>query len=65
MGSGMCIRAGFMAMMVAALSGLPINYIYKLKVVDTEVMPAVTVIAAPFMIALFLLLDPIIMDNWD
>ena len=55
----------FMAMIGAALYGLSMNYIYKLNVVDTGVMAAVTVIAATFMIAPFLLLDPIIMDNWD
>ncbi|MEY8211784.1 MAG: DMT family transporter, partial [Gammaproteobacteria bacterium] len=55
----------FMAMIGAALYGLAMNYIYKLNVVDTGVMAAVTVIAATFMIAPFLLLDPIIMDNWD
>ena len=55
----------FMAMIGAAMYGLSMNYIYKLNVVDTGVMVAVTVIAATFMIAPFLLLDPIIMDNWD
>nr|MCS5592404.1 DMT family transporter [Gammaproteobacteria bacterium] len=55
----------FMAMIGAAMYGLAVNYIYKLNVVDTGVMVAVTVIAATFMIAPFLLLDPIIMDNWD
>jgi len=55
----------FMAMIGAALYGLSMNYIYKLNVVDTGIMAAVTVIAATFMIAPFLLLDPIIMDNWD
>jgi len=55
----------FMAMIGAAMYGLSMNYIYKLNVVDTGVMAAVTVIAATFMIAPFLLLDPIIMDNWD
>jgi len=55
----------FMAMIGAALYGLSMNYIYKLNVVDTGVMATVTVIAATFMIAPFLLLDPIIMDNWD
>jgi drug/metabolite transporter (DMT)-like permease len=55
----------FMAMIGSALYGLSMNYIYKLNVVDTGIMAAVTVIAATFMIAPFLLLDPIIMDNWD
>jgi drug/metabolite transporter (DMT)-like permease len=55
----------FMAMIGAALYGLSMNYIYKLNVVNTGVMAAVTVIAATLMIAPFLLLDPIIMDNWD
>jgi hypothetical protein len=55
----------FMAMIGSALYGLSMNYIYKLNVVDTGVMAAVTMVAATFMIAPFLLLDPIIMDNWD
>ena len=55
----------FMAMIGAAMYGLSMNYIYKLNVVDTGVMAAVTMVAATIMIAPFLLLDPIIMDNWD
>ena len=55
----------FMAMIGAALYGLSMNYIYKLHVVDTGVMAAVTVIAATLMIAPFLLLDPIIVENWN
>ena len=55
----------FMAMIGAALYGLSMNYIYKLNVVNTGVMAAVTVIAATLMIAPFLLLDPIIVENWN
>jgi len=55
----------FMAMIGAAMYGLSMNYIYKLNVVDTGVMAAVTMVAATIMITPFLLLDPIIMDNWD
>jgi len=53
------------AMIGAAMYGLSMNYIYKLNVVDTRVMAAVTMVAATIMITPFLLLDPIIMDNWD
>lgn len=55
----------FMAMIGAAMYGLSMNYIYKLNVVDTGVMAAVTMVAATIMIAPFLLLDPIIMENWN
>ena len=55
----------FMAMIGAAMYGLSMNYIYKLNVVDTRVMAAVTMVAATIMIAPFLLLDPIIMENWN
>jgi len=55
----------FMAMIGSAMYGLSMNYIYKLNVVDTGVMAAVTMVAATIMITPFLLLDPIIMDNWD
>ena len=53
------------AMIGAAMYGLSMNYIYKLNVVDTRVMAAVTMVAATIMIAPFLLLDPIIMENWN
>ena len=55
----------FMAMIGAAMYGLSMNYIYKLNVVDTGVMAAVTMVAATIMIAPFLFLDPIIMENWN
>ena len=55
----------FMAMIGAAMYGLSMNYIYKLNVVDTGVMAAVTMVAATIMMAPFLLLDPIIMENWN
>ena len=55
----------FMAMIGAAMYGLSMNYIYKLNVVDTGVMAAVTMVAATIIIAPFLLLDPIIMENWN
>ena len=55
----------FMAMIGAAMYGLSMNYIYKLNVVDTGVMAAVTMVAATIMITPFLLLDPIIMENWN
>ena len=53
------------AMIGAAMYGLSMSYIYKLNVVDTGVMAAVTMVAATIMITPFLLIDPIIMNNWD